>query len=71
MTVGITIALAWLKKDSIYCISPQRMNVAGWVSVIVFDKTGTLTEEGLSVYAFRINHKTGSKDSKYSNVLEN
>lgn len=47
MSVGIVFAINRLKNQSIYCISPQRVNVAGRVNLMVFDKTGTLTEEGL------------------------
>ena len=47
MSIGIVFALNRLKKDKIYCISSQRINVAGRVKTIVFDKTGTLTEDSL------------------------
>ncbi|KAH7816798.1 putative P-type ATPase (P-ATPase) Superfamily Protein [Monocercomonoides exilis] len=49
MSAGSAYALARLKKKKIFCISPQRVNVAGKVKVMCFDKTGTLTEENLSV----------------------
>jgi cation-transporting ATPase 13A2 len=52
MTIGVVLALGWLRKERIFCISPPRMNVAGRVSIMVFDKTGTLTENGLSVRGF-------------------
>lgn len=52
MTVGMLVAVNRLKSKSIFCISPQRIDVAGWVSVMVFDKTGTLTEEGLEVSGY-------------------
>jgi P-type E1-E2 ATPase len=50
MTVGTAFALARLKKQEIFCISPPRVNVSGKLETIVFDKTGTLTEEGMSVH---------------------
>jgi len=53
MTVGIVFAVSRLKKQKIYCISPQRVNIAGRVNLMVFDKTGTLTEDGLQVYGAR------------------
>jgi cation-transporting ATPase 13A3/4/5 len=53
MTCGTLFAIGRLKGYSIFCISPQRINVAGRIKTFVFDKTGTLTEEGLSVLGFR------------------
>lgn len=47
MSIGIVFALARLRRNQIYCIAPQRINVAGRVKTIVFDKTGTLTEDSL------------------------
>lgn len=47
MSAGLVFAMARLRKDQIYCISPHRINVAGRVKSIVFDKTGTLTEDSL------------------------
>jgi cation-transporting ATPase 13A2 len=42
-----------MKNDRIYCISPNRVNVAGRVTTFVFDKTGTITEDSLSVMGSR------------------
>jgi cation-transporting ATPase 13A3/4/5 len=53
MTVGIVFALGRLKRKKIYCISPDRVNIAGRINMMVFDKTGTLTEDGLQVFGFR------------------
>jgi cation-transporting ATPase 13A3/4/5 len=50
MSAGISYALSRLKKKQIFCISPQRINVAGKLRVMCFDKTGTLTEDDLSVH---------------------
>ncbi|CCX34624.1 Similar to Probable cation-transporting ATPase C1672.11c; acc. no. O74431 [Pyronema omphalodes CBS 100304] len=49
LTIGVSSAMARLKQLSIFCISPQRINVAGKLDVMCFDKTGTLTEDGLDV----------------------
>ncbi|KAJ1952721.1 hypothetical protein EC988_003397, partial [Linderina pennispora] len=53
MSIGVSFALARLRKQSIFCISPTRINVCGKVNVMCFDKTGTLTEEGLDVLGVR------------------
>jgi len=53
MTVGIVYSISRLKKSKIFSTSPQRINVAGRVNLMVFDKTGTLTEDGLEVKGFR------------------
>jgi cation-transporting ATPase 13A2 len=50
MTVGTVYAQSRLKKKSIYCISPPRINVGGKLKLICFDKTGTLTEDGLDIW---------------------
>ena len=47
MSVGVAFAISRLKKRSIFCISPQRVNLCGRIQIMVFDKTGTLTEDGL------------------------
>jgi P-type E1-E2 ATPase len=49
MSVGVAFAIIRLKKSSIFCISPPRVNVSGRISTFVFDKTGTLTEDGLEI----------------------
>jgi cation-transporting ATPase 13A3/4/5 len=54
LSIGSSFALSRLKKKSIFCISPQKINVAGRVNIMCFDKTGTLTDEGLSVHGFRV-----------------
>ncbi|RMZ86151.1 hypothetical protein DV737_g202, partial [Chaetothyriales sp. CBS 132003] len=54
LTIGTNFALARLKKSHIFCISPQRVNVAGKLDVVCFDKTGTLTEDGLDVLGVRL-----------------
>jgi cation-transporting ATPase 13A3/4/5 len=51
MTIGTAFAIYRLKSKGIVCISPQKVNVAGKVTVFCFDKTGTLTEDSMSVHA--------------------
>ncbi|KAJ1950299.1 hypothetical protein FBU59_000746, partial [Linderina macrospora] len=53
MSIGVSFALARLRKQNIFCISPTRINVCGKVNAMCFDKTGTLTEEGLDVLGVR------------------
>lgn len=50
MTTGMSFAVARLKKTKIFCISPNRVNVAGMIKLMCFDKTGTITTEGLDLY---------------------
>ncbi len=45
MSVGTNFALAVLRTQRIFCISPSRINLAGKVKLMCFDKTGTLTAE--------------------------
>lgn len=54
LTIGTNFALSRLKKQQIFCISPQRVNVAGKLDIVCFDKTGTLTEDGLDVLGVRL-----------------
>eukprot|EP00826_Nyctotherus_ovalis_P049291 TRINITY_DN593_c0_g2_i2.p1 TRINITY_DN593_c0_g2~~TRINITY_DN593_c0_g2_i2.p1 ORF type:complete len:863 (-),score=314.14 TRINITY_DN593_c0_g2_i2:424-3012(-) len=49
MSIGTNFALRRLKKEQIYCISPQRINLAGRITAFCFDKTGTLTEDNLTI----------------------
>ncbi|KAL5492027.1 hypothetical protein EMCRGX_G017415 [Ephydatia muelleri] len=49
LTVGTVYALQRLKKQQIYCISPQRVNLCGKIKLVCFDKTGTLTEDSLDM----------------------
>ncbi|XP_063775702.1 probable cation-transporting ATPase 13A4 [Pseudophryne corroboree] len=50
LTLALLYAQTRLKKLGIFCISPQRINVAGQLNLMCFDKTGTLTEDILDVY---------------------
>ncbi|KAI4177795.1 MAG: hypothetical protein LQ343_000259 [Gyalolechia ehrenbergii] len=63
LTIGINFALSRLRSKSIFCISPQRVNVGGKLDVICFDKTGTLTEEGLDVLGVRVVHRPAMRFS--------
>ncbi|KAM3931841.1 putative cation-transporting ATPase 13A4 [Leptodactylus fuscus] len=49
LTVGILYAQSRLKKKTIFCISPDRINMCGQLNLFCFDKTGTLTEDGLDL----------------------
>ncbi|XP_071998708.1 probable cation-transporting ATPase 13A5 [Engystomops pustulosus] len=54
LPASLTLCLLYgqtrLKKKNIFCISPQRINVAGQLNLVCFDKTGTLTEDVLDLY---------------------
>ncbi|ANB14233.1 Ypk9p [Sugiyamaella lignohabitans] len=54
LTIGTNISLARLRQKSIFCISPNRVNVGGKLDVVCFDKTGTLTEDGLDVLGIHL-----------------
>ncbi|OAF70023.1 hypothetical protein A3Q56_02231 [Intoshia linei] len=49
MTVGFVYAQKRLKRQKIFCNSPQYISFAGLIDLACFDKTGTLTENELSV----------------------
>ncbi|XP_050414163.1 polyamine-transporting ATPase 13A3 isoform X2 [Patella vulgata] len=49
LAVGVVFAQMRLKKSSIFCISPNCINISGAVNAVCFDKTGTLTEDGLEM----------------------
>ena len=63
LSIGTNFALSRLKKNNVFCISPQRVNVGGKLDVICFDKTGTLTEDGLDVLGVRVVHKPAMRFS--------
>jgi cation-transporting ATPase 13A3/4/5 len=50
MSIATAFSVRRLKDLSIYCTSPQRINVCGRIDVMCFDKTGTLTEDSLDVF---------------------
>ena len=49
MAAGVAFAVNRLRNQKIYCIAPDRVNVAGKIDICVFDKTGTLTEDGMNL----------------------
>ncbi|KAJ5263741.1 hypothetical protein N7478_011346 [Penicillium angulare] len=65
LSIGTNFALSRLKKQSIFCISPQKVNVGGKLDVVCFDKTGTLTEDGLDVLGAR----AVSSNQRFSGLL--
>ncbi|KAI9837580.1 MAG: hypothetical protein M1819_007231 [Sarea resinae] len=67
LTIGTNFALARLRKDKIFCISPQRVNVGGKLDVVCFDKTGTLTEDGLDVLGLRVVERPSQRFSELLN----
>lgn len=67
LTIGISFAVARLKKKQIFCISPQRVNVGGKLDIMCFDKTGTLTEEGLDIFGVRV---VSRETNRFSDVLK-
>ncbi|KAM4771100.1 putative cation-transporting ATPase 13A4 [Rhinophrynus dorsalis] len=50
VAVALMYAQKRLKKQKIFCLSPQRINVCGQINLVCFDKTGTLTEDGLDLW---------------------
>lgn len=49
LSVGISVALARLKRYGIFCSDSSRISAAGRVNCLCFDKTGTLTTDGLTL----------------------
>ncbi|KAM4694337.1 putative cation-transporting ATPase 13A4 [Discoglossus pictus] len=50
LTLALVYAQTRLKKQGIFCISPQKINLAGLLNLICFDKTGTMTEDILDLW---------------------
>ncbi|SNX85664.1 related to YPK9 - vacuolar protein with a possible role in sequestering heavy metals [Melanopsichium pennsylvanicum] len=65
LSICVTFSIARLKRGQIFCLSPQRINVAGMVNMFVFDKTGTLTKEGLDVLGIRM-----VKNGKFTDLVQ-
>ena len=59
LSIGTNFAINRLRNFGIFCISPNRVNVAGRINVVCFDKTGTLTEDGLDILGVRCLDRTG------------
>jgi cation-transporting ATPase 13A2 len=68
LSIGTNFALSRLRKNKVFCISPQRVNVGGKLDIICFDKTGTLTEDGLDVLGVRVVQKPLNH---FSDILPN
>lgn len=64
MSIGTSFAIGRLRKNGIFCISPNRVNIAGKINLACFDKTGTLTEEGLDVLGVRSVDRAGNQFSE-------
>ncbi|XP_075056986.1 putative cation-transporting ATPase 13A4 [Mixophyes fleayi] len=62
LTVGILYAQSRLKKKSVFCISPDRINMCGQLNLFCFDKTGTLTEDGLDLMGIILSDGTCFQD---------
>lgn len=67
LTIGTTFAVNRLKKKSIFCIAPTRVNIGGKLDVACFDKTGTLTEDGLDILGV---HPTRNAEGRKEIVFE-
>ena len=48
LNIGMVFAQRRLRNRKIFCVSPQRIDVAGSIDVVCFDKTGTLTEDNMT-----------------------
>ena len=51
MTIGTYYGQKRLQRNKIFCLQPNRINVAGKLNLVCFDKTGTLTEDGLDMHS--------------------
>lgn len=67
LSIGISFAIARLRKFGIFCISPSRVNVGGKINICCFDKTGTLTEDGLDIFGVR---GLGRDGHRFGELLE-
>lgn len=69
LSIGTSFALSRLRRAGIFCISPNRINVAGKINVCCFDKTGTLTEDGLDILGVRaLDRRSGTR---FGELLDN
>ena len=53
MMIGVATAVDRLRSRAIFCIAPNRVNMAGRITRVCFDKTGTLTYDGMTMLAVR------------------
>ncbi|CAK9435871.1 uncharacterized protein LODBEIA_P05160 [Lodderomyces beijingensis] len=71
LTIGVSFAIARLKKLQIYCTAPSRVNIGGKIDALCFDKTGTLTEDGLDVLGIHLaNNAEGRKEIVFETLVE-
>jgi cation-transporting ATPase 13A2 len=69
LSIGMSFSLSRLRRSGIFCISPNRINVAGKINVCCFDKTGTLTEDGLDILGVRaLDRRSGMR---FGELLDN
>ncbi|KAK4203685.1 putative type V cation-transporting ATPase [Triangularia verruculosa] len=68
LTIGTTFAVRRLKRQNIFCTSPQRVQVGGKLDIMCFDKTGTLTEEGLDILGV---HLVSRDTNRFMDLIEN
>jgi cation-transporting P-type ATPase 13A2 len=69
LSIGTSFAISRLRAAGIFCISPNRVNVAGKVNVVCFDKTGTLTEDGLDILGVRALERDGRSFREVANDI--
>jgi cation-transporting ATPase 13A2 len=69
LSIGTSFALNRLRRSGIFCISPNRINVAGKINVCCFDKTGTLTEDGLDILGVRALDRRN--DNRFGELIDN
>ncbi|XP_041419198.1 probable cation-transporting ATPase 13A4 isoform X2 [Xenopus laevis] len=62
LTLGLLYGQTRLKKLGIFCISPQRIILAGQLNLVCFDKTGTLTEDSLDLHGVLPSNGTSFQD---------
>jgi predicted P-type ATPase len=53
MMIGVATAVDRLRRRAVFCIAPNRVNMAGRITRVCFDKTGTLTYDGLTMMSVR------------------
>ena len=70
MSIGISFAINRLRKQGIFCISPNRVIIGGKVNVFCFDKTGTLTADGLDVLGTRTVDLKGGRFSELHETVD-
>lgn len=69
LSIGTSFALNRLRRSGVFCISPNRINVAGKINICCFDKTGTLTEDGLDILGVRaLDRHSGTR---FGELLDN